>query len=39
LFGVAIASAAARDMEEFRSTLARSLGLVFLLTVPCSAIR
>jgi putative peptidoglycan lipid II flippase len=46
LFGVAIASAtlpaisrsaAARDMEEFRTTLARSLGLVFLLTVPSSA--
>jgi putative peptidoglycan lipid II flippase len=46
LFGVAIASAtlpaisrsaAAKDMEEFRSTLARSLGLVFLLTVPSSA--
>ena len=43
LFGVAIAtatlpaigrSAASGDMEEFRETLARSLGLVFLLTVP-----
>jgi putative peptidoglycan lipid II flippase len=46
LFGVAIASAtlpaisrsaAAKDMEEFRATLARSLGLVFLLTLPSSA--
>jgi len=46
LFGVAIASAtlpaisrsaAANDMDEFRKTLARSLGLVFLLTVPSSA--
>lgn len=45
LFGVAIAtatlpaigrSAASGDMEEFRETLARSLGLVFLLTVPSS---
>jgi len=43
LFGVAIASAtlpsisrsaAANNMEEFRRTLSRSLGLVFLLTVP-----
>lgn len=46
LFGVAIASAtlpavsrsaASRDLDEFRRTLARSLGLVFLLTVPSSA--
>jgi putative peptidoglycan lipid II flippase len=45
LFGVAIASAtlpsisrsaAAKNMEEFRRTLSRSLGLVFLLTVPSS---
>ena len=45
LFGVAIAtatlpaiskSAASKDMDEFRETLARSLGLVFLLTVPAS---
>jgi putative peptidoglycan lipid II flippase len=45
LFGVAIASAtlpsisrsaAAGNMEEFRRTLSRSLGLVFLLTVPSS---
>ena len=45
LFGVAIAtatlpaisrSAAAQNMDEFRETLARSLGLVFLLTVPSS---
>ncbi|MDP3000149.1 MAG: murein biosynthesis integral membrane protein MurJ [Bryobacterales bacterium] len=45
LFGVAIASAtlpaisrsaAANDMDQFRKTLARSLGLVFLLTVPSS---
>ncbi len=45
LFGVAIASAtlpaisrsaAANDLDEFRRTLARSLGLVFLLTVPSS---
>lgn len=45
LFGVAIAtatlpaigkSAHSGDMEEFRETLARSLGLVFLLTVPSS---
>lgn len=45
LFGVAIAtatlpaigkSASSGDMEEFRETLARSLGLVFLLTVPSS---
>jgi putative peptidoglycan lipid II flippase len=43
LFGVAIASAtlpsisrsaAAGNMEEFRLTLSRSLGLVFLMTVP-----
>jgi putative peptidoglycan lipid II flippase len=43
LFGVAIASAtlpaisrsaAAGKMDDFRKTLARSLGLVFLLTVP-----
>ncbi len=46
LFGVAIAtatlpaigrSAASGDTNEFRETLARSLGLVFLLTVPSSA--
>lgn len=46
LFGVAIAtatlpsigrSAASGNMDEFRETLARSLGLVFLLTVPSSA--
>src|SRR5262249_5586265 len=46
LFGVAIASAtlpsisrsaAISDMGEFRRTLSRSLGLVFLLTVPSSA--
>jgi putative peptidoglycan lipid II flippase len=46
LFGVAIAtatlpaiskSAASKDIDEFRETLARSLGLVFLLTVPSSA--
>ncbi|MCX7604705.1 MAG: murein biosynthesis integral membrane protein MurJ [Bryobacteraceae bacterium] len=45
LFGVAIAtatlpaigrSAASGDIDEFRETLARSLGLVFLLTVPAS---
>lgn len=45
LFGVAIAtatlpaigrSAASGDMVEFRETLARSLGLTFLLTVPSS---
>lgn len=45
LFGVAIAtatlpaigrSASSGNMEEFRETLARSLGLVFLLTVPSS---
>lgn len=45
LFGVAIAtatlpaigrSASSGDMDEFRETLARSLGLVFLLTVPAS---
>jgi len=43
LFGVAIAtatlpaigrSASSGDVDEFRETLARSLGLVFLLTVP-----
>ncbi|MGH9631821.1 MAG: murein biosynthesis integral membrane protein MurJ, partial [Bryobacteraceae bacterium] len=43
VFGVAIASAtlpaisrsaAARDWDEFRLTLSRSLGLVFLLTIP-----
>ena len=46
LFGVAIASAtlpavsrsaAAENWEEFRRTLSRSLGLVFLLTIPSSA--
>jgi putative peptidoglycan lipid II flippase len=45
LFGVAIAtatlpaigrSASSGNMDEFRETLARSLGLVFLLTVPSS---
>lgn len=45
LFGVAIAtatlpaigrSASSGDIDEFRETLARSLGLVFLLTVPAS---
>jgi putative peptidoglycan lipid II flippase len=45
LFGVAIASAtlpsisrsaASNDMGEFRRTMARSLGMVFLLTVPSS---
>jgi putative peptidoglycan lipid II flippase len=45
LFGVAIASAtlpaislsaSKGDLEEFRQTLSRSLGLVFLLTVPSS---
>lgn len=45
LFGVAIAtatlpavsrSAASNDVDEFRSTIARSLGFVFLLTVPSS---
>jgi putative peptidoglycan lipid II flippase len=45
LFGVAIASAtlpaisrsaAAGRMDEFRETLSRSLGLVFLLTVPAA---
>ncbi len=45
LFGVAIASAtlpaisrsaSLGDMEEFRRTLARSLGTVFLLTIPSS---
>jgi putative peptidoglycan lipid II flippase len=45
LFGVAIGSAtlpaisrsaAANNMEEFRRTLSRSLGMVFLLTVPSS---
>jgi putative peptidoglycan lipid II flippase len=45
LFGVAIASATlpsiarsagANDFEEFRRTLSRSLGMVFLLTLPSS---
>jgi putative peptidoglycan lipid II flippase len=45
LFGVAIAtatlpsigrSAAARNIAEFRETLARSLGLTFVLTIPSS---
>ncbi len=45
LFGVAIASAtlpsvsrsaALGDLEQYRRTLARSLGMVFLLTVPSS---
>ena len=45
LFGVAIASAtlpsisrsaAAGDMAEFRGTLARSLGMIFFLTIPSS---
>jgi len=45
LFGVAIASAtlpaisrsaALHQMDEFRSTLSRSLGMVLLLTIPCS---
>jgi putative peptidoglycan lipid II flippase len=45
LFGVAIASATlpsisrsavAGDMDEFRRTLSKSLGMVFLLTVPSS---
>jgi putative peptidoglycan lipid II flippase len=45
LFGVAIASATLPsisrsagkgDMEEFRSTLSKSLGMVFLLTIPSS---
>jgi putative peptidoglycan lipid II flippase len=45
LFGVAIAaatlpaisrSAALQQMEEFRRTLSRSLGMVFLLTIPSS---
>jgi len=45
VFGVAIASAtlpeisrsaSAGDMDEFRQTIARSLGMVFLLTVPSS---
>ena len=45
LFGIAVASATlpviSRDagagrIDEFRSTLARSLGLVFLLTIPSS---
>ncbi len=45
LFGVAIASAtlpsisrsaASGNMEEFRRTLSRSLGVVFLMTVPSS---
>ena len=43
IFGVAIASAtlpsisrsaAANDMDEFRRTLSRSLGMVFVLTIP-----
>ncbi len=46
LFGVAIASAtlpaisrsaATRDLDQFRRTLAHSLGTVFLLTLPSSA--
>jgi len=46
LFGVAIGgatlpaisrAAAAGDMDDFRRTLSRSLGLVFLLTIPSSA--
>ncbi|MGH9722418.1 MAG: murein biosynthesis integral membrane protein MurJ [Bryobacteraceae bacterium] len=46
LFGVAIASAtlpsisrsaAAADIDGFRSRLSRSLGMVFLLTIPASA--
>lgn len=46
LFGVAIGgatlpaisrAAAQGDMEDFRKTLSRSLGLVFLLTIPSSA--
>jgi putative peptidoglycan lipid II flippase len=46
LFGVAVASAtlpaiarsaAAANVEEFRGTVSRSLGMVFLLTVPSSA--
>lgn len=45
LFGVAIASAtlpsvsrsaAVGDMREFRNTLSRSLGMIFLLTIPSS---
>jgi putative peptidoglycan lipid II flippase len=45
LFGVAIASAtlpaisrsaALQQMDEFRATLSRSLGMVFLLTIPSS---
>ena len=45
LFGVAIASAtlpsvsrsaATGDMNEFRNTLGRSLGMIFLLTIPSS---
>src|SRR5258705_5826370 len=45
LFGVAMASAtlpsisrsaAAGNMEEFRRTLSKSLGMVFLLTLPSS---
>jgi putative peptidoglycan lipid II flippase len=45
LFGVSIASAtlpavsrsaAAGDVDEFRRTLSRSLGMVFLLTIPSS---
>ena len=46
LFGVAMASAtlpsisrsaAAGNMDEFRRTLSKSLGMVFLLTLPSSA--
>ena len=46
LFGVAIGgatlpaisrAAAQGDMEDFRKTLSRSLGLVFLMTIPSSA--
>jgi putative peptidoglycan lipid II flippase len=46
LFGVAIGSAtlpaisrsaAAGNMDEFRRTLSRSIGMVFLLTIPSSA--
>jgi putative peptidoglycan lipid II flippase len=46
LFGVAIASAtlpaisrsvASGEMDDFRRTLSRSMGLVFLLTIPSSA--
>jgi putative peptidoglycan lipid II flippase len=47
LFGVAFASAmlpsvarsaAAHNFDEFRTTLARSLGMVFLLTIPSSLV-